>query len=636
VWGFVHRHRIALALGAVAALCVAWLVVHARRYGVFFADDSFISLRYSQRLLQGRGLGWNDGEAPVEGYSNFLWVIGCALVGIVSKNLVSAARTLGLLSSAAAIVAVVWLRRPTRWSDLIAGGVGGVAMALSGTVAVWAIGGLEQPLLIALYGWGLWFLLRAMGEAPAPPARRTILGAGVLFGLLSLTRPDAPLLWCVALAAFVLAERLQRDKLMTAVKIGAIAGGILCAHLVFRRLYYHDWVPNTAYAKVVVTEGRLSEGKKYVLSSLRTHLGLGLLAAAGLPFALLDRSRRSAAIALLAPLGAWCVYVAVIGGDIFPGRRHFAPAVLLLAMLATLGLGAALARFKLALAVVPAVAIAALVWLRHAQYADKQNTRAIKERWEWKTPPIAHLLKKHFLPRDPLMAADALGAIAFMSGLRTLDMLGLNDHYLAHHRPKDMGKGFLGHELGDGQYFLRRNPDLVFFLPPGGVQQARFRGGVEMQADPRFHQRYVAIKFESTRPFKNSANIWVNWQSERIGLRQDGGAVRLPGYLLASTGGTVAAEDGAGKLSGSAPQGKALRFDHLPALAAAGRRRFEVIGSGGPATLRVGSRATGALLGEGAAALELDIPADAGELWLEAVPATKQRIFVHEVVIRPL
>ena len=132
MWGFVHRHRIALALGAVAAACVVWLVLHARRYGIFFADDSFISLRYSQRLLQGRGLGWNDGEAPVEGYSNFLWVIGCALVGVVSKNLVSAARTLGLLSSAAAIVAVVWLRRPARWSDLVAGGVGGVAMALSG------------------------------------------------------------------------------------------------------------------------------------------------------------------------------------------------------------------------------------------------------------------------------------------------------------------------------------------------------------------------------------------------------------------------------------------------------------------------------------------------------------------------
>lgn len=40
----------------------------------FAIDDALISYRYSDRLLRGRGLTWNDGEF-VEGYSNLLWVL---------------------------------------------------------------------------------------------------------------------------------------------------------------------------------------------------------------------------------------------------------------------------------------------------------------------------------------------------------------------------------------------------------------------------------------------------------------------------------------------------------------------------------------------------------------------------------
>src|SRR5882757_2842123 len=47
---------------------------HAYYYYLFVADDSFISFRYVDRLLEGKGLTWTDGH-PVEGYSNLLWVL---------------------------------------------------------------------------------------------------------------------------------------------------------------------------------------------------------------------------------------------------------------------------------------------------------------------------------------------------------------------------------------------------------------------------------------------------------------------------------------------------------------------------------------------------------------------------------
>ena len=38
-------------------------------------EDAFISFRYARHFAEGHGLRWNVDEAPVEGYTNFLWVV---------------------------------------------------------------------------------------------------------------------------------------------------------------------------------------------------------------------------------------------------------------------------------------------------------------------------------------------------------------------------------------------------------------------------------------------------------------------------------------------------------------------------------------------------------------------------------
>ena len=90
------------AAALAAALAVAILAVHAARYWPFMADDAFISLRYSARLNAGHGLTWDDYE-KVEGYSNLLWVLGCAALGRLGLDLVVAARVLGATSMAVAV-----------------------------------------------------------------------------------------------------------------------------------------------------------------------------------------------------------------------------------------------------------------------------------------------------------------------------------------------------------------------------------------------------------------------------------------------------------------------------------------------------------------------------------------------------
>ena len=42
------------------------------------AEDAFIALRFARNLAHGHGLVWNPGTPPVEGYTDFLWVIAAA------------------------------------------------------------------------------------------------------------------------------------------------------------------------------------------------------------------------------------------------------------------------------------------------------------------------------------------------------------------------------------------------------------------------------------------------------------------------------------------------------------------------------------------------------------------------------
>ena len=58
------RGRTALLCAAVVALFLA----HAL-YLAGVAEDAFISFRFARNLMDGHGLVWNPGEAPVEGYT---------------------------------------------------------------------------------------------------------------------------------------------------------------------------------------------------------------------------------------------------------------------------------------------------------------------------------------------------------------------------------------------------------------------------------------------------------------------------------------------------------------------------------------------------------------------------------------
>ena len=82
----------------VAALAVGIFASNLSHYYPFFSDDGYISLRYAQRLLDGKGLTWTDGEY-VEGYTNLAFILFTAALGSIF-DLVTSARIVGVAGTA--------------------------------------------------------------------------------------------------------------------------------------------------------------------------------------------------------------------------------------------------------------------------------------------------------------------------------------------------------------------------------------------------------------------------------------------------------------------------------------------------------------------------------------------------------
>src|SRR6185369_4563880 len=61
----------------IYALIYIWktsFVIDGERFFVLL-DDAMISMTYAKNLALGHGLVWNQGEIPIEGYTNPLWTI---------------------------------------------------------------------------------------------------------------------------------------------------------------------------------------------------------------------------------------------------------------------------------------------------------------------------------------------------------------------------------------------------------------------------------------------------------------------------------------------------------------------------------------------------------------------------------
>src|ERR1700744_3875953 len=440
-----------LSLLALAAICAIALALQIYHFWPYMTDDAYISLRYSQRLIEGHGLTWNDLPPAVEGYTNLLWVLICAGLGVLGMNLETAAHLLGIVTTVAGIVAVaaqVYRDYPAKLRFLSAL-IACLALSVSAPVAVWSLGGLEQPLLAALLAWAAYFGIRWVSTAKGRPRDADVMG--LLLGLAVLSRADAALFTALFYAGAVLADGVRPRALIARARLLPIPILFFVGQEIFRHAYYGAWVPNTAYGKVAFTLPRLYMGLRYDVYGVRSEFVFLALALIGC-VALWIAGKRKQVIFLGTVCVGWLLYILVIGGDIFPSDRHFVPAMALMAFLiAGCGLLTLGAPFRFSRVRVALFLLLTLLVLTSDLFSPLET-------WEREGKEVGIFLHTAFRAKRPLLVSDAAGAVPSFAHLNVIDPLGLNDYHIARHPMADRGRGFVGHELGDGSYVLDHKP----------------------------------------------------------------------------------------------------------------------------------------------------------------------------------
>ncbi|MFP4056811.1 MAG: hypothetical protein ACLF0G_08070 [Candidatus Brocadiia bacterium] len=419
-----------VAAAGYGATCVYW---SAHPF-----EDAAILMRYAKHVAEGHGIVWNVGEAPVDGATDFLFMVvvaaGARLGGLVCGGGVSqvalvrgAVFAIAVGSAGLGVLAVYWGIRALHGSSRWVAAFSALYLAV-GPALRYASGGFGTP-FFALFVLGAWWL--AYRLADGADEARTALGFALVCLGMGLTRPEGVFLALLMLAAVVY-RRGWRGSRRAVFVFGAafvVLGG---AYFAWRWSYFGHPLPNPYYKK---------GGGAVHLDGLRS--AVRYAAVFCLPFApafVAGLRRRDTAVETvfaLIPLAGFVGLWLLVSdeGNVF-GRLQYAvvPLVLLswprlvrglgrewrLPRLSELGPGA---RRSL-------VCVATLVALMVLGYQHRVSR--FPTRFRDGLYDVA-LMLRGYRDRGYTIAVTEAGLLPLYSQWRALDAWGLNDHHVAVH-----------------------------------------------------------------------------------------------------------------------------------------------------------------------------------------------------------
>lgn len=455
------------------------LFLYSVHYWNFLCDDSFISFRYARNLVEGHGLRYNLNEnPPVEGYSNFLWVLIMALVMKLGASPLVASRIISVTCGVVLLVLVYRTSRYTLGLGRLQAFAGSLFCAFMPPFTVWATGGLETMLFVLLFYLQFTLLLEA--SAVFPLKRAAVLGL-----LLMLLRPEgigyAVLLVLIAALYYRYSGRRGNWRGGIVRYLMVLAAGLLIL-TIFRLVYFHAPLPNTFYAKVGFTHDQVKRGVFYVVHFMFDFPG-ALLALFAAGVALRRKAVPGEVWAVTALAVIFIVIQILLGGDFMAMARFMVPLVPLLGLLTAAALcppsGSLKRPVGLVLLVVTAGAMGLNMLPRFDLHATPLSWRErVHFRWnhvyymseheywyrmkvnveQWTL--IGNLLRSMSTP-DQSIVTGGIGAMGYYSRMRVYDKFGLVSREVARSDiPRDQMSA--GHDKSvDPFFFSKYHPDYV-------------------------------------------------------------------------------------------------------------------------------------------------------------------------------
>jgi hypothetical protein len=378
-------------------------------------EDAAILMRYSRHLAAGHGIVWNVGEPPVDGATDFLFMVLLAALHAAGASLESSARVLDL-SAHAATVAVVYLGARRLFAASRSAAVVSAAFVAAGPALAYSE---------ACFGTPVFALTVAAAWCAAARAAQGGAGGAWAFAAsalaMGLARPEGALLAVFMLAAVAWARGPREAG--TALRAFVILfGGLGLAYFLWRWWYFGHPLPTPFYKKGggVLHWGTLRRSFRNVYELTFPFL---LAWPIGLAFA---RTRRQAVVSLL-PVVSFAAMWVLLSDETNYLKRFRYPVVPIVMMSWPPLLAGVRSRLPPAArraAAAAAVAIACALLVRHHRaFAPPDRPRSGLQ-------DMAVRLRGFGAGRYT-MAVTESGLLPFYSEWRALDAWGLNDTWIA-------------------------------------------------------------------------------------------------------------------------------------------------------------------------------------------------------------
>ncbi len=457
------------------------------------AEDSFISFRYAKNLVEGYGLTWNIGEPPVEGYTNFLWVLICAIGTILKYDIILFAQIIGVSASVLTLTYVYKISILIGMEKRIAL-LPCIFLSISGPFAAWATSGMETNLFTlfvvcstyqAIYFW-------KSGNSIS------LIISFILCLLATLIRPEGFGIYLLMLIIqFIFYLRSEPSagniKLLFVAALFYLIPFLF--YFIWRFTYFGEFLPLTFYAKTGGTIFQWFRGLKYfgyfiihyLLPFLPMLIYLFLkrrelfsskkiffLNTLRKPFSL---TRFIISFLILICL-AYTSYIIYVGGDYMAMYRFYVPILPFIYILLAAGFilkkksegtskNSLLAVVFILIALVGTIIQSTpleKIFFRKPGITHGQYQGILTERWHSnRLTLIGKFFNRYKKSNNESLATGAIGALSYYSKLKVYDIYGLVDPHIAKMTMEDLGKGFPGHEKIDLLYTLSKKPTYFIF-----------------------------------------------------------------------------------------------------------------------------------------------------------------------------
>jgi hypothetical protein len=456
--------------------------LHSFLYKFFQPDDAFIYLVYVNSFLGGDGLTFNG--QLVEGYSSILWLLLVAALSWLGADPLLAAKCLGWIAYLLGGGLLAWVHRLVASDDRHVYLTTLIIYFLLPTLAMWAAGAMEAMLFASL------ILAAALSYFYARiinPSNTAAVLSGVLFGLVSMTRPEGFALVGTVVGFEVIlffhGRKIRFNTILSSLFCYVVITGVM---FLGRWSIYGELFPVTVGAKTGNLAWQMQLGSTYVINFVKEYLLLSAMYVFATVF-MLFRGRKNTEQYFLVWLSlivvsGYLLFNLLVGGDWMLGWRFLVPILPFLALTIGLALGNIhknISAVFLSILVVTLILESISLYPVSYQQAESDKGDILMGRY----------IKTLGLPSSEKIAVIDAGAIPYYAELPTIDMIGLNDLHIS-----KLPGGFL--QKYDNDYVLNQKPKIIQFHTKyinqlGDVAPTEaFRGSLVLFYTPEFQKWY--------------------------------------------------------------------------------------------------------------------------------------------------